>query len=60
MGSVAQMAIIPLQDVLGLDSSARMNIPGTIESNWKWRMTETTDLKECGDKLKALTVLYNR
>ncbi len=60
MGSVAQMAIIPLQDVLGLDSSARMNIPGTIESNWKWRMTETTDLKECGEKLKALTVLYNR
>ena len=34
--SRASLAIIPLQDYLGLDSSARMNKPGTIEGNWKW------------------------
>ncbi|MEY4768358.1 MAG: hypothetical protein RL637_997 [Pseudomonadota bacterium] len=37
MASVSNLAIIPLQDLLGLDSSARMNIPGTIEGNWQWR-----------------------
>ena len=36
-GSVADIAIIPMQDVLGLDSSARMNIPGKAEGNWGWR-----------------------
>jgi len=60
LGSVAQMTIIPLQDVLGLDASARMNTPGTIENNWRWRLSDTIDLKESGEKLKALTVLYNR
>ncbi len=60
LGSVAEMTIIPLQDVLGLDSSARMNTPGTIESNWKWRVTDLNDLKERGQKLKELTLLYGR
>lgn len=35
--SVAQLAIFPLQDVLGLDGSHRMNLPGTLEGNWGWR-----------------------
>ena len=60
LGSVAKLAIIPLQDVLGLDSSARMNIPGTIESNWKWRVADLNDLRESGEKLKELTALYGR
>ena len=60
MGSVSKMAVIPLQDLLGLDASARMNTPGTIESNWIWRFTSLDDLKEDGEKLKALTALYNR
>ncbi len=34
--SQASLAVIPLQDFLGLDSSARMNTPGTIEDNWQW------------------------
>jgi len=33
----ASMAIIPLQDILHLDSTARMNVPGTTENNWQWR-----------------------
>ena len=60
MGSVAQISVIPMQDILGLDASARMNTPGTIESNWQWRLSETIDLKESGEKLQALTTLYNR
>ena len=60
LGSTAKMSIIPLQDILGLDSSARMNTPGTIESNWRWRLADSADLKESGEKLKALTELYNR
>ena len=35
--SVAAMAIFPMQDVLGLDGSHRMNLPGTTEGNWAWR-----------------------
>jgi 4-alpha-glucanotransferase len=31
------MAVFPLQDVLGLDGSHRMNLPGTSEGNWAWR-----------------------
>ena len=60
LGSVADMAVIPMQDVLGLDSLARMNTPGTIENNWRWRLSSTIDLKESGEKLKDLTALYNR
>jgi len=60
LGSVAKMTIIPLQDILGLDSSARMNTPGTIENNWSWRLSPADDLKESGVKLKKLTTLYNR
>jgi len=35
---VARLAIIPAQDVLGLDSSARLNTPGTVDRNWTWRL----------------------
>lgn len=38
-GSVAQMAIVPMQDLLGRGSEARMNYPGTARGNWKWRFT---------------------
>jgi 4-alpha-glucanotransferase len=39
MKSKANTAIVPLQDILGLGSSARMNIPGTTGGNWRWRFT---------------------
>ncbi len=37
LASHAELAVAPLQDLLGLDSSARMNTPGTTEHNWQWR-----------------------
>lgn len=36
MSSLASLCILPLQDILHLDSSARMNVPGTIDGNWEW------------------------
>ena len=47
--SPADIAIIPMQDILGLDSRARMNTPGTVGQNWMWRFDPdllTSDLKE--------------
>jgi len=37
MMSVAALAIVPMQDVLRLGSAHRMNTPGTVEGNWRWR-----------------------
>ncbi|OOG21440.1 4-alpha-glucanotransferase [Thioalkalivibrio denitrificans] len=39
LASVARLAVVPLQDLLGLDSRHRMNVPGTTEGNWTWRFT---------------------
>ena len=46
MTSSANLAITPVQDVLGLRSESRMNTPGTVDGNWQWRMT--------GNQLEAL------
>ncbi len=60
LASVANIAIIPLQDVLGLGSEARMNLPGTLTGNWKWRYKENALTKELGERLGQLTHLYDR
>jgi 4-alpha-glucanotransferase len=56
--SVANTAIAPLQDVLGLDSSARMNLPASQEGNWRWRFRERGLTKRVSDRLRELTALY--
>ena len=38
LGSVGRLAIIPMQDILGLGSEARLNMPGTSVGNWTWRL----------------------
>lgn len=58
--SVADMAIIPLQDVLGLGSEARMNTPAATGGNWRWRFTTDMLTDEIKDRLKELTTLYGR
>jgi 4-alpha-glucanotransferase len=60
LASVANTAIIPLQDVLGLGSEARMNLPGTVSGNWKWRFKPQALTKEISDRLRKLSVLYDR
>ncbi len=61
MESKAKLFVAPLQDILNLDDSARLNKPGTTEDNWSWRLSigESTlekALKQYGDLAK----LYNR
>jgi len=58
--SVADMAVVPLQDVLGLGSEARMNTPGTIWGNWEWRFTSDMLIDAIADRLADLTETYDR
>ena len=58
--STAKMAIVPLQDILGLGSEARMNIPGTASGNWNWRFEWKQLLPQHTKNLKELTEKYNR
>jgi 4-alpha-glucanotransferase len=60
MNSIAQLAIIPLQDVLGLGSEARMNVPGTAEGNWTWRFRSNQLTPVLADRLAALTEAAGR
>lgn len=60
LGTIATYAIIPMQDVLGLGSEARMNTPSVAEDNWSWRF-EKKDLQEhLAKDLASLTTLYGR
>lgn len=59
--SNACLAISPLQDLLGCDSEARMNTPGTVGgSNWRWRLREGEVAGVQGDWLKHITRIYGR
>lgn len=58
MASVANFAIFPMQDVLGLGSSARMNRPGTTEGNWEWRLRSLP--ADAGERLADLTEIFGR
>ncbi|XGV99770.1 MAG: 4-alpha-glucanotransferase [Leptolyngbya sp. BL-A-14] len=61
LASVADLAIIPLQDLLDLDGSARMNDPSHNDGNWRWRYRSSEQLTEAlSDRLLALTQLYSR
>jgi len=58
--SVADVAIIPLQDVLGLGNEARLNTPATSAGNWQWRFENGTITDDMVARLKQLTDLYGR
>ncbi|NEP18086.1 MAG: 4-alpha-glucanotransferase [Leptolyngbya sp. SIO4C1] len=60
LGSTANQAVIPLQDVLGLGTDARMNLPGRAEGNWEWRFEESMLTSVVRDQLSKLTELYGR
>ncbi|WP_455382883.1 4-alpha-glucanotransferase, partial [Salinispira pacifica] len=59
-GTVANTAIAPLQDLLGLCSEARMNVPGQAEGNWCWRAGEEQTTAEALGDLGEITTLYGR
>ncbi len=58
--SVANTAIIPMQDVLSLDESARINTPSTTSGNWQWQMGRNACTKKLSKKLFNLCKLYDR
>ena len=60
MTSVADLAIIPMQDVLGLGQQARMNRPSTVKGNWTWRLQPRKITAPTIRKLAKLTQTYDR
>lgn len=60
MASVADMAIVPLQDVLGLGTRSRMNRPGSGQGNWEWRFSADMLTKTLTERLAGLAELYER
>jgi 4-alpha-glucanotransferase len=60
MASVADTVLIPMQDVLGLGSEARMNVPGRMSGNWQWRYEREQLVPSMVARLRTLTKLYER
>jgi len=60
LGSRANLAILPMQDVLALDGEHRMNIPGTTDGNWRWRFDWEQVTPDLPARLKHLVQLYGR
>ncbi|HIJ79984.1 MAG: 4-alpha-glucanotransferase [Desulfobulbaceae bacterium] len=58
--SVAALAVIPLQDVLGFGSDCRMNMPSTSQGNWRWRCAPRFLTPELAARLKDEVIFYNR
>ncbi len=58
--SIADIAIIPLQDVLGFGGDCRMNQPSTTQGNWRWRVAPRFLTEEIRGRLRSETLFYNR
>jgi 4-alpha-glucanotransferase len=60
LASQADTAIIPAQDLLELESEARMNIPGTSKGNWQWRLKDGALRQELAQWLRSMTLTCAR
>ena len=60
LSSVADTAIIPMQDYLGLGNEARINMPSSLGKNWEWRMKKEACSKELAKKIYQMTKIYGR
>lgn len=60
MSSIAWLAIIPLQDILGFGGDCKMNTPGVPTGNWKWRCDDRFLTAEVAQNLKEITNRFNR
>jgi 4-alpha-glucanotransferase len=54
------LAVIPMQDILGLDGTAGMNLPGTVGGNWEWRCPAGYREGGIAERLAALAVRHGR
>jgi 4-alpha-glucanotransferase len=60
LASASQLAIMPMQDILGLGRGQRMNTPGTTEGNWSWRFRWEQIAPDLGERLLRMARLYGR
>lgn len=60
LSSVAKLAVIPVQDYLGLGGEARINTPSTLGENWRWRMLSGEITDEIAVKCRKMAKLYGR
>ena len=60
LASVADLAVIPIQDYLGLGGEARINLPSTLGGNWTWRMKKGEFTKEIRKRCREMNRLYGR
>lgn len=60
LASVADTVVIPMQDYLGYDNSARMNLPSTLGNNWKWRLLPGELTEKLAAEMAELAKLYGR
>jgi len=60
MMSVADLTIMPVQDILGLGGGARMNLPATSDGNWRWRLLPEQLTSSHARKLLGMTEIYRR
>jgi len=60
LASVADVALFPMQDALGLGSGARMNLPGRPAGNWRWRVRRDALTPALARRLRNWTVLFDR
>ena len=60
LGSCGRICVIPVQDWLGLDNSCRMNAPGTVDVNWRWRLKPGQLTETLAEEMRTLTGRYGR
>ncbi len=60
MASVAALAMVPMQDFLGYGADCRMNVPGTANGNWCWRLAEGNLTPELSGWIREMVEFYNR
>lgn len=60
LASVADTAIIPIQDYLGLGKEARINTPSTLGNNWKWRLVPDQIDDELAERIRKMSRMYGR
>ncbi len=60
LASVADVAMVPMQDVLALGTGQRMNVPGTAVGNWSWRFSWEQLEEGLAQRLRHLVLLYGR
>jgi 4-alpha-glucanotransferase len=60
MATLADLVIIPVQDILGYGPEFRMNTPGTIENNWLWKLTKDALNRDNMAVFKRMAYIFSR